>query len=93
MMIQLIKKIAPVIILVNWKLILSYDGIIEVGKGGYNYIHDHMRAEVIRLYKIVEDPFEKNNLARENPEKVEQLKQKIEAWYPLKERKVLASSI
>ena len=52
-----------------------------------------MRAEVIRLYKIVEDPFEKNNLARENPEKVEQLKQKIEAWYPLKERKVLGSSI
>jgi hypothetical protein len=52
-----------------------------------------VRAEPIRLYKIVEDPFEKNNLARENPEKVEELKQKIEFWYPLKERKVLASNI
>mgnify|MGYP006129826813 CR=1 FL=1 len=77
----------------DWKLILSYDGIIEGGNGGYNYIHDQVRAEPIRLYKIVEDPFEKNNLARENPEKVEELKQKIEFWYPLKERKVLASNI
>ncbi|MCP4975275.1 MAG: sulfatase [Maribacter sp.] len=73
----------------DWKLILSYDGIVEGGNGGYDYIHDQMRKEPIRLYKIVEDPYEKNNLADEHPEKVEQLKQKIEAWYPLKERKVL----
>jgi hypothetical protein len=44
------------------------------------------------LYKIVEDPFEKNNLADEYPDKVEQLKNKIESWYPLKERKVLGTN-
>ncbi len=73
----------------DWKLILSYDGIIEGGHGGYDYIHEQLRKEPIRLYKIVEDPFEKNNLAKDYPEKVEQLKKKIEDWYPLKERKVL----
>jgi uncharacterized sulfatase len=76
----------------DWKLILSYDGIVEGGNGGYDYIHDQMRKEPIRLYKIVEDPYEKNNLADEHPEIVEQLKQKIEAWYPLKERKVLEAN-
>ena len=76
----------------DWKLILSYDGTIEGGNGGYNYIHDQVREEPIRLYKIVEDPFEKNNLADEFPEKVEDLKRKMEANYPLNERKVLASN-
>ena len=77
----------------EWKLILSYDGTLEGGNGGYDYTHNQMRAEPARLYKIVEDPFEQNNLAREYPEKVEELKRKIESWYPLKERKVLESSI
>ncbi|MFY0653366.1 MAG: sulfatase [Cyclobacteriaceae bacterium] len=75
----------------DWKLILSYDGELKGGKGGYDFTHNAVRSEPIRLYKIVEDPFEKNNLAAEFPEKVEELKQKIEGWYPLKERKVLAS--
>lgn len=73
----------------DWKLILSYDGIIEGGNGAYNFTHDFVRAEPVRLYRIVEDPFERNNLAEEYPEKVEQLKNKIESWYPIKERKVL----
>jgi uncharacterized sulfatase len=76
----------------DWKLILSYDGIIEGGVGSYDYIHDQVRKEPVRLYKIVEDPFEKNNLADEYPDKVEQLKNKIESWYPLKERKVLGTN-
>lgn len=73
----------------DWKLTLSYDGSIEGGSGNYDFTHNYVRAEPIRLYKIVEDPFEKNNLASEYPEKVEELKKKIESWYPLKERKVL----
>lgn len=73
----------------DWKLILSYDGILEGGNGSYEYIHEEVRKEPVRLYKIVEDPFEKNNLAEDYPEKVEQLKKRIEGWYPLKERKVL----
>ncbi|MDP4679066.1 MAG: sulfatase-like hydrolase/transferase [Cyclobacteriaceae bacterium] len=74
----------------EWKLILSYDGEIKGGGGGYDFTHDAVRNEPIRLYKIVEDPFEKNNLVNEFPEKVEDLKKKIENWYPLKERKVLS---
>ena len=73
----------------DWKLILSYDGALEGGNGGYDYTHDYVRSEPIRLYKITEDPFEKKNLASENPDKVEQLKEKIEVWYPLRERKLL----
>ncbi len=73
----------------DWKLILSYDGLLEGGNGSYDYTHDAVRSEPIRLYKITEDPFEKKNVASEYPEKVLQLKEKIEAWYPLKERKLL----
>ena len=74
----------------DWKLILSYDGIIEGGNGRYSYTHDYVRSEPVRLYKIVEDPFEKNNLADQFPEKVKELQQKMEAQYPLQERKVLS---
>ena len=73
----------------EWKLILSYDGSLEGMNGKYNYIYDAVRSEPVWLYRIVEDPFEKNNLADAYPEKVAVLKSKIEAWYPLKERKVL----
>jgi uncharacterized sulfatase len=73
----------------DWKLILSYDGVLEGGNGGYDFTHDEVRSEPIRLYKITEDPFEKINLADMHPEKVKQLKNKIEAWYPLNKRKLL----
>ena len=76
----------------DWKLILSYDGALEGGKGGYDFTHNYVRSEPIRLYKITEDPFEKKNLAAEYPDKVEQLKEKIEGWYPLKERKLLTKN-
>lgn len=76
----------------DWKLTLSYDGEIHGGNGGYDFTHDYVRSEPVRLYKIVEDPFEKNNLADEFPEKVQDLKRKIEANYPLNGRKVLASN-
>ena len=48
-----------------------------------------MRSEPVRLYKITEDPFEKKNLASEYPDKVQQLKKKIEGWYPLSKRRLL----
>lgn len=73
----------------DWKLILSYDGSLQGYNGVYDYIHNAVRSEPIRLYKITEDPFEKKNLANEYPDKVQQLREKIEAWYPLKERKLL----
>ena len=73
----------------DWKLILSYDGALEGENGKYDYTHDEVRSEPIRLYKITEDPFEKKNLASEYPNKVQRLKEKIEAWYPLRERTLL----
>ena len=75
----------------DWKLILSYDGALEGGKGGYDFTHNYVRSEPIRLYKITEDPFEKKNVASDYPDKVEQLKKKIEAWYPLNERKLVTT--
>ena len=76
----------------DWKLILSYDGLLEGGNGGYDFTHNEVRSEPIRLYKITEDPFEKKNVASERPDKVQQLKEKIEAWYPLKERELLTDT-
>ena len=67
----------------DWKLILSYDGELFGGGGAYDFTHNYVRSEPIRLYKIVDDPFEKNNLADEFPEKVEDLKKKIESQYLL----------
>ena len=75
----------------DWKLILSYDGALEGGKGGYDFTHNYVRSEPIRLYKITEDPFEKKNVASDYPDKVEQLKKKIEAWYPLNERELVTT--
>jgi arylsulfatase A-like enzyme len=76
----------------DWKLILSYDGELQGGGGAYNYTHDAVRSEPVRLYKIVEDPLELNNLASEYPEKVKDLKMKMEAHYPLNGRKVLGGN-
>ncbi len=70
----------------DWKLILCYDGEIE---GWGKHAHDDMRQYPVRLYNIVQDPFEKNNLAAERPEIVQQLRTMIEEWYPLQERRVL----
>ena len=76
----------------DWKLILSYDGELHGGGGAYDFTHNDVRSEPIRLYKIVDDPFEKNNLADAYPEKVKDLKMKIESHYPLNGRKVLEAS-
>lgn len=76
----------------DWKLILSYDGELQGGGGAYDFTHNEVRSEPVRLYKIVDDPFEENNLADEYPEKVKDLKMKIEAHYPLNGRKVLEPS-
>lgn len=35
---------------------MSYDGALEGENGGYDFTHDEVRSEPIRLYKITEDP-------------------------------------
>lgn len=72
----------------DWKLILCYDGQLE---GWGQDTHEQMRTEPIRLYNIVEDPYEKNNLFEKHPDITNSLRLQIENWYELKERKVLNS--
>lgn len=68
----------------DWKLLLTYDG--EVNR----YKSTHPREEKRpQLFNLKEDPWEKKNLASENPEIVSRLSAAISAWYPTKERKVL----
>lgn len=70
----------------SWKLILTYDG--EVNR----YRSTHPRKEKRpQLFNLLEDPHEATNLAENHPEIVKTLANKIEAWYPLNERKTLTS--
>jgi uncharacterized sulfatase len=68
----------------NWKLILSYDGL----NISYKNHHKDMLSGP-RLYNLLEDEHEQNNLAKQNPEMLAHLSEKLEQWYPLEVRKVL----
>jgi len=72
----------------DWKLILCYDGQLE---GWGLQTHEEMRTEPVRLYNLVEDPYEKNNLFEKEPGRVIRLKSKIDNWYPLKDRQLLST--
>ena len=41
------------------------------------------------LFDLSKDPSEKNNLAKDNAEKVAELAKLINDWYPVKKRKVV----
>lgn len=70
----------------QWKLLLTYDG--EVNR----YKSTHPRTEKRpQLFDLMADPHETQNRAAENPEVVARLAEKIEAWYPLKQRKTLTT--
>ena len=69
----------------QWKLILTYDG--EVNR----YQTTHPRTiRGPQLFDLLNDPFEKKNLAMAQPDLVTKLRGKIENWYPLSERKELS---
>ncbi|GEA09860.1 sulfatase [Alteromonas sp. KUL49] len=68
----------------EWKLILSYDG----KNVSYQKYHKDVLAPP-RLYNLMQDEHETQNLASEHPQIVERLSQKLTEWYPLKEREVL----
>ncbi|MFC2124087.1 sulfatase [Bacteroidota bacterium] len=70
----------------NWKLILCYDGHIE---GWGLHTHEEMRKQPVRLYNIIQDPYEEFNLVEEYPTIVKRMRLKIEEWYPIKKRKVI----
>ena len=68
----------------DWKLLLTYDG--EVNR----YKSTHPRTEKRpQLFNLKEDPHEKVNRAAAAADVVARLAKKIDAWYPLKERKAL----
>jgi uncharacterized sulfatase len=68
----------------DWKLILSYDGINE----SYQTYHEPERHGP-RLFKVSTDEHEQVNLAKQHPEIVARLSQKLVDWYPLHKRKIL----
>ncbi|WP_232824785.1 sulfatase family protein [Algibacillus agarilyticus] len=68
----------------DWKLILSYDGKNE----SYQQ-HHKVDRQGPRLYKVSTDEYEQVNLAKQHPEIVARLSQKLVDWYPLQKRNIL----
>lgn len=68
----------------KWKLLLTYDG--EVNRYKSSHPREEMRPQ---LFDLSSDPHEKQNVAAEHPEVVADLAAKIEAWWPVQERKTL----
>lgn len=64
----------------EWKLLLRYDGL-DTTK--YKNVHS-WDATPVRLYNVSEDPHETQNLADKHPEIVKKLRDRIEAWHPVK---------
>jgi uncharacterized sulfatase len=68
----------------KWKLLLTYDGKLD------RYASSHPRTEKRpQLFDLLADPHEDNNLASKNPEIVQRLADKLQAWWPVTERQVL----
>lgn len=68
----------------KWKLLLTYDG--KVGR----YQSSHPRTERRpQLFDVEADPHETRNVAKDHPEVVADLAEKIANWYPVTERKVI----
>ena len=69
----------------KWKLLLTYDGEVSA-----RYASANPREEKRpQLYDLLADPHENRNLAAQNPQVVAQLAKKLDAWWPVKERKVM----
>ena len=71
----------------HWKLLLAYDGKTT----RYGSVHDRTNF-VPALYNLQDDPFEKENVAKQQPAVVEALKQKLDNWYRVKSRQVIDRS-
>ena len=67
----------------KWKLLLSYDG----NSGRQKYKIPELAPP--ELYDLEADPWEKKNLAAENPELVSKMVGHIDGWYPTPGRKCL----
>ncbi len=66
------------IIFGEWKLLLTYNG--RVGR----YAKNHARTDRNpQLYNLLIDPHEDNNVASLHPELVDQLKDRLQSWWPV----------
>jgi arylsulfatase A-like enzyme len=68
----------------DWKLLLTYDG--EVNRNSDVHPRTEKRPQ---LFDLKNDPHETTNLASQNPRIVARMAEKIDNWYPVKERKVI----
>jgi arylsulfatase A-like enzyme len=69
----------------KWKLLLTYDGAVSP-----RYASANPRTEMRpQLFDLLADPHENNNLAAKNPELVKTLGDRLQQWWPVKERQVL----
>lgn len=66
----------------DWKLLLTYDGEVA----GYPSTHPRTEKRP-QLFNLKDDPAEKTNVAAGNPKFVARLVKKIDAWYPVTERR------
>ena len=69
----------------KWKLLLTYDGAVSARYADANP-RDEKRPQ---LFDLLADPHENRNLAAQNPDVVARLAKKLDAWWPVKERKVM----
>jgi len=57
----------------GWKLIHN-------GKLGANYTDPKPSADTFELFNLAEDPYEKNDLSEKNPQKLRELKRRLESY-------------
>jgi uncharacterized sulfatase len=70
----------------KWKLLLTYDGVVSRRYGDSN-----PRTELRpQLFDLLADPHENRNLAAQNPAVVGRLGDRLQEWWPVRERKFLA---
>jgi uncharacterized sulfatase len=68
----------------RWKLILTYDG--ERGRSETYHPRDDLRPQ---LYDLHSDPLEERSVAADHPDLVQSLGERLQAWWPVRERQVL----
>jgi len=63
----------------DWKLMIRYKGKDEARHSVIN----SWDTKPMRLYNLKKDPHETNELSEQHPDKVAELRKKIEAWHPV----------
>ncbi|MBT5187757.1 MAG: sulfatase [Kordiimonadaceae bacterium] len=70
----------------KWKLLLTYDGTVSRNQT----VHPRTEKRP-QLYDLIADPYENNNLAKDNPDIVAKMAKQISDWKPLKQAKTITT--